>query len=162
SFKSLVFLRRISAAFLHQNISQSAAGIFLLCAALLAMSGCAVFQHRVDLKKIPVASIQASQANGPGIAPGDKSPLVVTVVQPDGKQLKTEGKGHGPVRWRDLKVSSTVGSVSSKGVLVLPGDPRVSDGKPPHVTVGVPSHPDVRAVELDIPLRYDRKYSASF
>jgi hypothetical protein len=43
----------------------------------------------------------------------------------------------------------------------LPQDPRISDGKLPHVTVTVPSHPDVRA-DLDIPVRYDRKFSASF
>jgi hypothetical protein len=162
SFKTLVFRRRISAASLRQNICRSAARIFVPCAALLAMTGCAVFQHRVDLKKIPVASIQASQANGPGIAPGDKSPLVVTVIQPDGKQLTTEGKGHGPVRWKDLTVNSTVASANTKGVLALSSDPRSSEGKLPHVTIAVPSHPDVKPAELDVPLRYDRKYSASF
>jgi hypothetical protein len=158
SFKSPVFLRRTSASFLRQNISRSAAGIFLSCAALLAISGCAVFSPKVDLKKIPVASIQATQAKGPGIAPGEKSPLIVTVTQPDGKTLTTKDK----VRWKDLQVSSTMGSISSKGVLALSSDPRVSEGKPPHVVIDVPSHPDVKSAELDIPLRYDRKYSASF
>jgi hypothetical protein len=44
---------------------------------------------------IPIASIQASLPKGPGIAPGEKSPLVVVVTEPDGKVLVTEGQGQG-------------------------------------------------------------------
>ena len=47
---------------------------------------------KVYLEKIPVSSIEASLPKGPGIAPGQKSPLVVTVKQPDGKVLLTEGR----------------------------------------------------------------------
>jgi len=166
SFKSLVFLRRILASiFLRHNTYKSAATIFLPIAAMFALSGCAGLQlklgMKVNLEKIPIASIQASQPNGAGIAPGDKSPLVVTIIEPDGKTLVTEGKGKGKVRWQDLTVASTVASATKKGVLTLPRDPRISDGQLPHVTVTVPSHPDVRA-ELDVPLRYDRNYKASF
>src|SRR5438270_4669 len=166
SFKSLVFLRRILAStFLRHNTYKSALTIFLPIAAMLALSGCAGLQlklgMKVNLEKIPIASIQASQPNGAGIAPGDKSPLVVTIIEPDGKTLVTEGKGKGKVRWQDLTVASTVASATKKGVLTLPRDPRISDGQLPHVTVTVPSHPDVRA-ELDVPLRYDRNYKASF
>src|SRR6185312_11866261 len=158
----LVYERSIaSAALAVQTICRTVAIIFS-SAAILTLSGCAVFQQRVDLKKVPIVSIQATQANGPGITPGDKSPLVVTVVQPDGKALTTEGKGHGTVRWKDLAVSSTVAAVNTKGVLTLPGDPRVSEGQLPHVSITVPSHPDVHAAELDVPLRYDRNYSVSF
>jgi hypothetical protein len=139
-----------------------AARIFLSFGVMLALSGCGVFQHKVDLKKIPVVSIEATQANGPGIAPGDKSPLVVTVTQPDGKKLTTEGKGKGPVRWRDLAVTSTVAAANNKGVLTLSKDPRESEGKLPHVTIAVPSHPDVKPVNLDIPLRYDRDFKIGF
>jgi hypothetical protein len=145
-----------------QTIRRRTAEILFSSAAMLALSGCAVFQHRVDLKKVPIVSIQAAQANGPGIAPGDKSPLIVTVVQPDGKTLTTEGKGHGTVRWKDLTVASTVASVNTKGVLALSSDPRSSEGQLPHVSVSVPSHPDVHAAELEVPLRYDRNYSATF
>ena len=131
-------------------------------AAIFALTGCAVFSPKVDLKKIPVASIDATQANGPGIAPGEKSPLVVTVTEANGKQLRTEGKGKGPVRWRDLAVTSTVASANAKGVLTLAKDPRSSEGRLPHVTIAVPSHPDVKPVELDVPLRYDRAFKATF
>jgi hypothetical protein len=117
---------------------------------------------RVDLTKTPVASIEASLPKGPGIAPGQKSALVVTVTQPDGKVLKTEGKGGGKVQWKDLQVRASVVTVNQKGVLSLSKDPRVSDGKVGHVTVTVPSHPDVKAAELDIPFRYDVSFVSSF
>jgi hypothetical protein len=158
SFTSLVFNRATA----NRLVCRNAAGIFLSLGAMFAFSGCAVFSPKVDLKKIPVASIEATQANGPGIAPGDKSPLVVTVTEANGKQLKTEGKGKGPVRWRDLAVTSTVASANTKGVLVLSKDPRTSEGKLPHVTIAVPSHPDVKPAELDIPVRYDRAFTAKF
>jgi hypothetical protein len=168
SRRSLTILRVITSfnSALHIQLDgRKASNSCMSLAGLLALSGCAGLQMklgmRVDLQKIPVASVQASQANGPGIAPGDKSPLVVTVIQPDGKKLTTEGKGKGPVRWKDLAVTSTVASATTKGVLMLPSDPRISDGKLPHVTITVPSHPDTRA-DLDIPLRYDRNYSATF
>lgn len=60
---------------------------------------------KVYLEKIPITSIAASLPNGPGIAPGEKSPLVVTVTRPDGKVLKTEGKGGGKVMWKELAVA---------------------------------------------------------
>jgi hypothetical protein len=75
--------------------------------------------------------------------------------------LVTEGKGKGKVLWKDLKVDTTVVSVNKKGVLSLPSDPRVSDGKTGHVTITVPSHPDLKA-ELDIPLRYNYAFVVGY
>src|ERR1700760_3836215 len=70
------------------------AGVGLIC---LLLTGCAAIQvrlgSRVYLEKTPIASIAASLPQGPAIAPGEKSPLVVVVTQPDGKILQTEGKG---------------------------------------------------------------------
>jgi hypothetical protein len=103
----------------------------------------------------------ASLPQGPAIAPGEKSPLVVTVTQPDGKVLQTEGKGGGKVLWKDLQVRADVVAVNNKGVLSLNKDPRVTEGKVGHVVITAPSHPDVHA-ELDIPLRYDYAYKANF
>jgi hypothetical protein len=136
------------------------AGIFVA-----ALSGCASIQVHLGMKvylaKIPVTSIEISQPKGPGIAPGQKSALAVTVTGADGKTLVTEGAGHGKVMWRDLTVTATVVTVNTKGVISLGKDPRKSDGKMPLVTVTVPSHPDVHA-ELEIPLRYDYKFSSNF
>lgn len=116
---------------------------------------------KVYLAQTPVASIEASLPNNPGIAPGEKSPLVVKVTQPDGKILLTEGRGAGKVMWKELKVDATVVAVNQKGIASLPKDPRKSDGKLAHVTITVPSHPGIRA-DLDIPVRYDVKFSANF
>ena len=93
--------------------------------------------------------------------PGQKLPLVVVITQADGKVLQTEGAGEGKVLWSELKVAATVVTANKKGVVSLPRDPRISDGKMPHVTITVPSHPGVRA-ELDIPIRYDYKFAANF
>jgi hypothetical protein len=142
------------------------------CAACLVatfsfwLSGCAAIQvhilkSKVYLNTVPATTMVLSLPKGPGIAPGDKLPLVVTFTTPDGKVFTTEGAGHGKILWQDLKVSATVAGVSDKGVLSLPSDPRLSDGKLPHVTVTAPSHPDLKA-ELDVPLRYDRSFAVSF
>ncbi len=134
-------------------------------AALLALSGCSVIQvklgTRVALAKLPVTSMVATQYKNPGVGPGEKKSLVVTFTQPDGTVLVTAGKGGGKVMWKDLNVTATVVSVNKSGVLTLPRDPRVSDGKTGHVVITVPSHPGLRA-ELDIPLRYNYPFAASY
>jgi hypothetical protein len=113
------------------------------------------------LAKTPLVAMQASLPRGPGMSPGEKSPLVVTVTGPDGKTLQTEGAGRGKVLWEDLRVTSSIVTVDKKGMVTLPADPRLSDGKVPHLTVTVPSHQDLRC-ELDIPVRYDRSFAADF
>ena len=132
---------------------------------MVTLTGCASLQvklgWKVYLDRTPVQSIVASLPQGPGIAPGQKCPLVVTFTEPDGKILTTEGKGGGKVMWKELTVAASVVTVNNKGVLALDRDPRISDGKIGHIIVTVPSHPDLRT-ELDVPLRYDRKYTANF
>ena len=99
--------------------------------------------------------------NGSAIAPGEKSPLVVTFTQPSGPVLLTEGRGKGKVLWKDLVMTASVVSVSKKGIVSLPRDPRISDGKTGHVAITVPAHPGLSA-ELDIPLRYDYNFVTHF
>ena len=131
---------------------------------LVALSGCSNLQiklgWRVSLAKLPVASMEVSQYKHPGIGPGEKSSLVATFTQPDGNILVTEGKGKGKVLWKDLTVTATVVSVK-KGIMTLPRDPRISDGKTGHVVITVPSHPDLHA-ELDVPLRYNYNYVSNY
>jgi hypothetical protein len=116
---------------------------------------------KVYLAQNPIASIQASLPKGPGIAPGEKSQLVVVVTEPDGKVLVTEGQGRGKVLWKDLNVTANVVTANQSGIVSLPRDPRVSDGKVAHVTITVPSHPGIQA-DLDIPLRYDYNFISNF
>jgi hypothetical protein len=141
------------------------ARINLIPVLVLALTGCTSMQvklgWKVYLDRTPIKSIEASLPQGPGIAPGQKSPLVVTIAEPDGKILLTEGKGGGKVMWKDLQVRASVVTVNQKGVVSLVKDPRVSDGKVGHVTVTVLSHPGLRT-ELDIPFRYDVAFAANF
>jgi hypothetical protein len=137
-------------------------------AALLAavtLCGCSTLAvklgMRVEIAKLPVASMDARLQGDPGVAPGEKSPLIVTFTQPDGTVLTTTGAGKGKVRWSDLSVTATLVSVNKKGVASLAHDPRLSDGKMGHVTITVPSHPGLRA-DLDVPVRYDYEFAASF
>lgn len=116
---------------------------------------------RVDLNQTPISSIQASLPKGPAIAPGEKSPLVVTLTQANGKVLLTEGQGAGKVMWKDLHVAATVVIADEKGNLSLPEDPRASYAKVGHITVTVPSQPNLHA-ELDVPVRYDCAYVSDF
>jgi len=137
----------------------------LSLAFVLALNGCTAMKVKLGMKvylaQTPVSSIEASLPQGPGIAPGQKSPLVVTVTQPNGKVLRTEGKGAGKVMWKDLNVTATVVTVNQKGVISLSKDPRVSDGKIGHVAITVPIHPDIHA-DLDIPFRYDVAFVCNF
>jgi hypothetical protein len=137
----------------------------LAVASLLALGGCTAVKvklgMRVYLAKTEVSSMQPKLPNGPAIAPGEKSPLVVQFTQPDGKILMTEGQGKGKVLWSDLTVTPTVVTVNKKGVLTLAHDPRISDGKTAHVTITVPSHPNLHA-DLDIPITYDYNFISNF
>ncbi|HEY2545838.1 MAG TPA: hypothetical protein VGI46_07230 [Candidatus Acidoferrum sp.] len=145
----------------HRRIAPACLAI----GALLALAGCTAVKvklgMRVYLDKTPVSTMQVSLPKGPAIAPGQKSPLVVQLTQPDGAVLVTEGQGKGKVLWQDLTVTPTVVTANNKGIITLPHDPRVSDGKTAHVTITVPTHPDLHA-ELDIPITYDYNFVANF
>lgn len=117
---------------------------------------------KVELDKIPISTMQASLPKSPnGIAPGDKSPLVVMLTEPSGKVYATQGQGGGIVQWSDLKITNTVVSVSAKGIVSLSDDPRDTDGETGHITITAPSHPDLHT-ELDVPLRYDKQFVANY
>jgi hypothetical protein len=60
-----------------------------------------------------------------------------------------------------LSFTATTLTVSKKGVVSLPADPRVSEGASPHIGIAVVGHPDVTA-DLSIAVRYDVAFVASF
>jgi hypothetical protein len=134
-------------------------------AGLLVLTGCASIEVamglRVRVDKIPLSSISLQLPSGPSIAPGEKSALVAILTKPDGSTLRTEGKGGGQVMWKELQLTTELVSVDQRGVLSLPYDARFSDGKIGHVTVTVPSHPDLRT-ELDVPVGYAHPYVCNF
>src|ERR1700676_5291392 len=147
----------------HPMRTSWAACLWIACQ--LALSGCTPIKVRLGMKvyleKTPVTSIAASLPNRSGIAPGEKSPLLVVLTEPDGKVLQTEGAGHGKVLWKDLTVTPSVVTANQKGIVSLPHDPRKSEGKLGHVSITVPSHPDLRA-ELDIAVRYNYAFTSNF
>jgi hypothetical protein len=116
---------------------------------------------RVYLAKTPVTSMQVKLPNGPAISPGEKSPLVIQFTQPDDKTLLTEGQGKEKVLWQDITVTPILVTADQKGNVTLPHDPRKSDGLTAHVTVTIPSHPDLHA-DLDIPITYDYNFVSNF
>jgi hypothetical protein len=138
------------------HATKMAGGIALIL--LPGLSGCSRLQVglglRTPLAKIPVTSMEVSLPKNPGVAPGEKSPLVVTFTASGGAVWITEGKGKGKILWKDLAITATVVSVNKKGIVSLPRDPRTSDGKMGHLSITVPSHPGVSA-EIDVPVRYD-------
>jgi hypothetical protein len=140
-----------------------AAGIGLVF--LLGLSGCSKIQVglglRASLAKVPVTAMEASLPKDPGVAPGEKSPLVVTFTASDGKTYVTAGKGKGKVLWNDLAITATVVSINKKGVLTLDRDPRTSDGKMGHLAITIPSHPGI-TTELDVPVRYDYPFVSNY
>jgi hypothetical protein len=138
----------------------------LLCISVALLAGCSAINvklgRRVDLTKTPVTSIEVSLPKGPGIAPGQKLPLVVTAMRANGQPLLTEGAGKGKIQWKDLKVTPTIVTADTKGNILLSRDPRASDGKTGHVSISVPSQPAIASAELDIPFRYNVAFSCNF
>jgi hypothetical protein len=132
---------------------------------LLTLGGCSRVRvrlgQRVELEKIPMASMDARLADDPAIVPGQKAPLIATLTATDGTLWTTEGRGKGKILWKDLVVTTTLVSANKKGIISLSSDPRVSDGKTGHVIITAPTQPALR-VELEIPLRYDYHYRADF
>lgn len=138
--------------------------ILFSMASTLLLSGCTSIRvhmgMRVRLDKLPVNAMVVTMPQNPGIAPGEKSPLVATFTDAKGKTWVTEGKGKGKILWSDIVVAPTLVTFK-KGNLRLADDPRVSDEKTGHVDVVVPSHPDLKAA-FDVPVRYDYPFVAGY
>ena len=85
----------------------------------------------------------------------------------DADRARWQTVGYGGARPRKGSVAGTAGNGKRRDrrqerrCARLPGDPRKSEGKEPHVTVSVPSHPGIRA-ELDIPVRYNYPFLSDF
>jgi len=138
---------------------------FALFSLITMLSGCTSLEVWLKMKT-PLASIQITSASltlrsGPGIVPGKTDQLVVAVTQPNGEVLRAAGLGDGKIMWNELVITSSVVTVNAHGKVSLTDDPRISDGKVGHITVTIPSHPDLRA-DLDIPIRYNTKFTVDF
>jgi len=132
---------------------------------LLGLAGCesiAVGLHlRMRLDHVPVTRLAAALAPQPALSPGGRGRLVILATTGDGRQLATVGPGHGKVLFDSFTFDAQVVQVKANGIVSLPQDPRVSDGRVPHVHVTTLGHPDVVA-DLEIPVRYDVAFAAHF
>jgi hypothetical protein len=137
----------------------------LIVFGLAALAGCGSIEValglRTRLDKVAISALSATLSPQPGLSPGDSGQLVITTTTTDGKQLVTVGPGHGTVLFDSFSFVATVVTVSNKGIVSLPADPRISEGTVPHVRITAIAHPDVSA-ELDIPVRYDVAFVAHF
>jgi hypothetical protein len=133
--------------------------------ALGALGGCSAIEVglglRLRLDKVPVTEISATLSPDPGLGPGKSGRLIITATTSEAKQLVTVGAGHGNVLFDSFTIAATTVTVSKKGVVSLPADPRVSEGAMPHILIAVVGHPDVTTA-LNIPIRYDIAFVANF
>jgi hypothetical protein len=116
-------------------------------------------RERLDDKH--VTSITASLADPDGIGPGQSTRLIIVANTLEGKQLVTVGPGHGRVLFSSFTYSSIVANVGKRGIVSLPDDPRVTEGKTPRIHIATIGHPAVVA-DLDVPVRYDVPFQADF
>ena len=140
-------------------------GTALLSLALLGLAGCSVLHPRprllTPLATLQLSHMQLTMPKGSVLAPGKKSPLVVTFTDATGQTLSTVGHGHGTIPWSSLSVTATVVKVNSKGVVQMPSLPWQSDGKTGAVTVAVPGEPSLTA-QIAVTPRYDLNYHAEY
>jgi hypothetical protein len=139
--------------------------VCLLILGIAALSGCSAIEVglglRMRLDKVPVTAVSATLSPDPGLSPGKSGRLIITATTSDAKQFVTVGAGHGNVLFDSFTFTATTVTVSKKGVVALPADPRVSEGTVPHVLISVVGHPEV-TTDLSIPVRYDVAFVANF
>jgi len=126
-------------------------GLSILPLMLIVCTACsdvAVFLGlRTRLDKLPVTSITASLVRAgsaqpiASLAPGQAGQLVVVANTADGKHLATVGAGHGTILFDSFAVSANLVQVDAHGHVLLPSDPRLSEGKTPNIHVDTVGHP---------------------
>ena len=154
----------VSARVTASSASRALCGLAILVA-FAGLGGCTSLElllgMRIRLDKIPVTRLSAALAGADGLAPGKSAGLIVTATATDGTPYVTEGAGHGKVLFDSFEYDPTLVTVSPHGLVSLPADPRLSEGKLPHLRIAVKGRPGVTA-DIDIPVRYDAEFDARF
>ena len=137
----------------------------LLALAAFALSGCETIMvwtgARMRLDDIPLQSIAATMPGNGGLAPGAKARLSVVATTTDGRTLATVGTGDGKVLLDSYVFDGSLVTVDADGNVRLPADPRLTEGRTPHVRIHAAGQATPVA-DLDIPIRYDIPYSATY
>jgi hypothetical protein len=142
------------------------ASLAALCAAMaLALSGCEALMlatgQRTRLPDAPLKSVTAALPGNGALAPGGSAALSIIATTADGHQFATAGTGDGKVLADSYLFAASIAVVTTEGVVTLPDDPRLSEGRTPFVRVTVPGQPSL-VTDLQIPVRYDVAYSAAY
>jgi hypothetical protein len=134
-------------------------------AAVVLLSGCdsmgVALHMRTRLDKLPVTAVSAKLSPQESLTPGKSGRLVLVASGADGKTWTTVGTNHGDVLFDSYKLEATVAKVNANGVVSLPADPRLSNGKAVSVHITVVGHPDVQT-DLSIPVKYNAPFTAHF
>jgi len=132
---------------------------------LLALAGCTSVQVALGLKMrlndVPVTGLSATLHPGPALAPGQSAQLIIVANAADAGRYVTVGAGQGNVLFDSFAFAATAVRVDGDGNVILSADPRDSQGQTPHLRVRANGHPEVVA-DLDIPVRYDADFTATF
>ena len=149
---------------MQQRIRQAAL-VALLASAAFALGGCEAIMvwtgARMRLDGIPLQSIAATMPGNGGLAPGAKARLSVVATTADGRTLATTGTGDGKVLLDNYVFEGSLVAVDEDGNVSLPEDPRLTEGRTPHVRIHAVGQATPVA-DLEIPIRYDIAYSATY
>ena len=126
------------------------------CESLMVMTGA-----RMRLDGVPLQALAASMPGNGGISPGAVARLSVVATTTDGRTLASAGSGDGKVLLDSYRYDGSVVMVDKDGVVSLPADPHLSEGRTPHVRITAIGQPTPVA-DLDIPVRYDVAYAATY
>lgn len=150
---------------LRVSCRRRAALVGLLAFATLALGGCedvmVMTGARTRLDGLPLQAIAASMPGNGAIAPGGKATLSVVATTTDGRTLASVGTGDGKVLLDSYRFDASVVAVDADGVVTLPADPHLSEGRIPHVRITAAGQATPVA-DLDIPVRYDAAFAASY
>ncbi len=127
------------------------------CESLMVMTGL-----RMRLDGVPLQAVAASMPGDGRLAPGAQATLSVIATTTDGRTLASAGTGDGKVLLDSYAFEASGGaSVDADGVVRLPADPRLTEGRVPHVRIPPAGQPGP-VTELDIPIRYDVPFETAF
>ena len=149
----------------QDRIARHATLSALLGLAAFALSGCesilVMTGARTRLDGVPLQSIAAALPGNGGLAPGAAARLSIVATTTDGRTLATAGTGDGKVLPDSYRFEASVATVDAGGVVSLPDDPRLLEGKTPHVRITA-AGTTAPVAELDVPVRYDVPYAATY
>lgn len=129
---------------------------------LTVLSGCFLKDALpTNLKKVDVVELRAELVDPSGACPGMAAPITVTAIDSEGTEYSTAAEGEQKkVKWKNFEVVAG-GASFQDGMAVLPADPAALWNKTASVMVTSIHHHGL-AASVDVPVRYDCSYTASY